>query len=97
MNALIVYFQNNGTKVLGLAQGTIAALSAVAGIIPDSQLKYWIAASAVLTFWRGFGNTQAIATVVAQQHVDAVATAVATGTQPVIAKAGHIATAEAGK
>lgn len=91
MNALIVYIQNNGTKVLGLAQGTIAALSGVGGIIPESQLKYWIAASAVLTFWRGFGNTQAIATAVVQQHVDAITTAAATGTQPVIAPAGQIA------
>lgn len=41
------------TRILGLAQGTIAVLSGIAGLIPDNQLKYWLAASAVLTFWRG--------------------------------------------
>lgn len=90
MNPFLTYLQNNGTKLLGIAQGTIATLSGIAGIIPESQLKYWLAASAVLTFWRGFGNTQAIATVVTQQHTDAIATAVATGTPPVIAPAGQL-------
>jgi hypothetical protein len=51
------FWREHGTKVLGFAQGTIAALCGVTGIIPDSHLKYWLAASAVLTFWRGFFNT----------------------------------------
>lgn len=72
MEAFWTYLQNNGTKLIGLAQGTIATLSGVAGIIPDSQLKYWLAASAVLTFWRGFGNTDAIATAVVQKHLDTI-------------------------
>lgn len=55
------FLQNNGTKVLGVAQGTIALLAGMAGIIPESHLKYWLAASAVLTYWRGFSNTSAIA------------------------------------
>lgn len=42
------------TKILGLAQGTVAALAGVTGIIPERHLKYWLAASAVLTVWRGF-------------------------------------------
>ena len=68
MDALIKYLNDNGTKLLGVAQGTIATLAGVAGIIPESQLKYWLAASAVLTFWRGYGNTQAIAAAVVQQQ-----------------------------
>lgn len=72
MNALVTFLQNNGTKVIGIAQGTIATLAGVAGVIPDSQLKYWLAASAVLTFWRGFGNTDAIATAVVQKHMDTI-------------------------
>lgn len=51
------WWRDHGTKILGFAQGTIAALAGVAGIIPDKQLKYWLASSAVLTFWRGFVNS----------------------------------------
>lgn len=52
------YWRNHGTKILGFAQGTIAAVSGVTGIIPAAHLKYWLAASALLTFWRGFVNSK---------------------------------------
>ena len=52
----------NGTKVLGLAQGTVALLAGMNNIIPADDVKYWLAASAVLTFWRGFSNSSTIAT-----------------------------------
>lgn len=48
---------SHGTKVIGLAQGTIAAVAGVSDIIPAPQLKYWLAGSAVLTFWRGWLNS----------------------------------------
>lgn len=51
------FLKDHGTKVLGALQGTIAAVTGVTGIIPDHQLKYWLGASAVLTFWRGFVNS----------------------------------------
>lgn len=92
MDAFVTFLQNNGTKLLGLAQGTIATLAGIAGIIPDAQLKYWLAASAVLTFWRGFGNTQAIAAAVTQQHVAVIAESVKTGAPPVIAAPGKLET-----
>jgi putative intracellular protease/amidase len=50
------FWRLHGTKLIGFAQGTVAALCGVAGIIPDAHLKYWLAASALLTFWRGFFN-----------------------------------------
>lgn len=50
-------WKEHGTKIIGLAQGTIAAVAGVTGIIPESHLKYWLAASAVLTVWRGFVNS----------------------------------------
>ncbi len=53
------WWQNHGTKIIGCAQGTIAAVCGVAGIIPDGHLKYYLASSAVLTFWRGFLNSNA--------------------------------------
>lgn len=53
MNAILRLIGSYGTRILGLAQGTIAILCGVAGVIPESHLKYWMAASAVLTFWRG--------------------------------------------
>jgi hypothetical protein len=57
MTAILDFFRNHGTKVIGGVQGTIAAVCGVTGIIPDAHLKYWLAASAVLTFWRGFVNS----------------------------------------
>jgi len=53
----VLFFQKHGTKVLGFAQGTIAAVAGVTGVIPDQHLKYYLAASALLTFWRGFVNS----------------------------------------
>jgi hypothetical protein len=47
----------NGTKVLGIAQGTVALLAGMNDIIPAEDVKYWLAASAILTFWRGFSNS----------------------------------------
>jgi hypothetical protein len=58
MNQVLSFWRNHGTKVLGFAQGTIAALAGVSDVIPPGQLKYWLAASAVLTFWRGFVNSR---------------------------------------
>lgn len=54
---MIVFWKSHGTKVLGFLQGSIAAVCGVTGVIPDTHLKYWLAASAVLTFWRGFTNS----------------------------------------
>lgn len=58
MNKIIDFWDNHGTKLLGFAQGTIAAIAAVDGLIPASQLKYWMAALGVMTFWRGYTNTR---------------------------------------
>lgn len=60
MKALLDFWKSHGTKILGFAQGTIAAIAAVDGIIPQGQLKYWMAGLGVLTFWRGFSNSAAI-------------------------------------
>jgi hypothetical protein len=50
-------WKNHGTKIIGFAQGTVSAIAGVTGIIPEHHLKYYLAASAVLTFWRGFFNS----------------------------------------
>lgn len=50
----------HGTKAIGLAQGTVAAVAGVTDVIPAHQLKYWLAGSAVLTFWRGWWNSKEI-------------------------------------
>jgi hypothetical protein len=57
MNRLWLAWKNHGTKVLGFAQGTIAAVAGVTGTIPEHHLKYYLAGSAVLTFWRGWFNS----------------------------------------
>lgn len=54
------------TRMLAIAQGTIAVLAGMNGLVPEGQLKYYLAASAILTFWRGqttakvYANAQAI-------------------------------------
>lgn len=66
----------HGTRVLGVAQGTIALLAGMDGIIPANHLKYYLAASAVLTFWRGQANADTIADkVIAKTQADEHATA----------------------
>lgn len=57
MNQVVSFWVNHGTKLLGFAQGTIGVVSGVSGIIPDTSLKYWLLASGLLTFYRGFFNS----------------------------------------
>ena len=73
MNVFLKYLQDNGTKILGIAQGTVALLCGMADVIPESQMKYWLAASAVLTYWRGNVNTAAIAQAVIDSHLATIA------------------------
>ena len=51
------WWVDHGTKILGFIQGTIAAIAGVTGIIPEAHLKYYMGAIALLTFWRGFINS----------------------------------------
>jgi hypothetical protein len=55
---MIDFLKNHGTKLLGAIQGTVAAVAGVTGVIPESHLKYYMAAIALLTFWRGFINSE---------------------------------------
>jgi hypothetical protein len=57
VSAILAFWRNHGTKVIAFATGTIAAVAGVTGIIPEAHLKYYMAAIAVLTFWRGFFNS----------------------------------------
>ena len=50
------FIDSHGTKVIGFVTGTISAIASVSGLIPEFQLKYYMAVIAVLTFWRGFIN-----------------------------------------
>ena len=52
------HYAENGTKLLGVAQGIVASLAGIGGLIPEGHLKYWLAASAILTVLRGYGNTR---------------------------------------
>lgn len=47
------FLKNHMTKVLGIMTGVISAVSAVPGVIPEDQLKYWMAVMAVLIYLRG--------------------------------------------
>ena len=48
----------HGTKVIAFATGTIAAISSVSDLIPKEYLPKIMGVIAVLTFWRGFINTE---------------------------------------
>lgn len=50
---------SHGTRILGIAQGTVALVASTTGIIPDAHLKYWLLASAILTYWRGQATSNA--------------------------------------
>jgi hypothetical protein len=67
MQATLVFLSSYATRILGIAQGTVALLCGMTGIIPDHQMKYWLAASAVLTFWRGQSVSNSFNTAVAAQ------------------------------
>lgn len=56
-----------GTRLLGIAQGTVALIATMDNIIPATQLKYWLAGSAILTFWRGSANADKIAAKVVER------------------------------
>jgi hypothetical protein len=71
------WFEARTTRILGLASGTLATLAAT-GVVPESQLKYYMAAIAVLTYWRG----QSVSSTVAQAKA-IVATQAPTSVQKV--------------
>jgi hypothetical protein len=54
------YFITHGTRMLGIAQGTVAVIAGMNGVIPADQLKYYLGVSAVLTYWRGQANAEQI-------------------------------------
>ncbi len=54
-------WNKHGTKILGSGQAIISGFVAISGLIPDGQMKYWLAANVVLgamTVQRGFTNTR---------------------------------------
>ena len=57
--ALLALWNSHGTKILAFVSGSIAAVAGIDGIIPQAHLKYYMAAMALLTFWRGFSNSAA--------------------------------------
>jgi hypothetical protein len=61
----------HGTRVLGVAVGTLTALTTT-GIVPESHLKYYLAAIAILTYWRGMNNADKIADKVIAKTVDQI-------------------------
>ena len=56
-NAIAGFYKAHGTKLLAFLQGMIATVAGISNLIPDHQLKYWLGASAVLVFFRGFVNS----------------------------------------
>lgn len=86
------WIQNNGTKILSYLVGTLGIIASTSDIIPQAQLKYWILVIAILTYWRGTGNTQNIANAVVQQHLEMIKNDVPTD----VMKAGGTTSKQAG-
>jgi hypothetical protein len=63
MNALLDFIRMHGTKLLGLMGGTIGILAVADPTIVGgpTAIKYFLLAQSVLTFWRGFFNSGAMA------------------------------------
>jgi hypothetical protein len=59
LSALWAFWSANGTRILGTLQGVIAVLCG-ANVIPDNHMKWWLAASAVLTYLRGQANANTL-------------------------------------
>lgn len=47
------FLRCHGTKVLAVAQGLLAAVAAVPGVVPPEHLPYWMGVLAGLTYLRG--------------------------------------------
>jgi hypothetical protein len=71
-----VWVEGKFTRILGVAAGTLAVLAGT-GIIPESHLKYYTAAIAVMTFWRGQATSKVY------NQAQAVLAANPSSTQPV--------------
>jgi hypothetical protein len=52
MQSIVALISSHGTRILAGLQGTIVVLLGT-DIIPPNWAKYFIAATAVLTYWRG--------------------------------------------
>jgi hypothetical protein len=55
---LIAFIHKYGTRTLGVSAGTITTLCGT-GIVPASHMKYYMAALAMLTYWRGQSTSNA--------------------------------------
>jgi hypothetical protein len=66
MQSILALIGSHGTRILGLAQGTIVVLLGT-GIIPDTWAKYCVAATALLTYWRGTSVSNSFNAAVAAQ------------------------------
>jgi hypothetical protein len=71
LNLLLWIWVHYGTRILGGVTGTITVLL-TQDVIPPSHVKYYLAAIAVLTYWRGQGNADSIAQKVVDKQTAAL-------------------------
>jgi hypothetical protein len=67
------WLETRTTRMLGILLGTLSVLVGT-GVIPEGQMKYYSAAIAVLTFWRGYAISNTVTdarAIVKQQAADA--------------------------
>jgi hypothetical protein len=67
MDTLIQFWKSHGTRILGVAtfaQSAIGIVCGISGLVPEPQMKYWLAISGVLgllTVHRGNTNAANLA------------------------------------
>ena len=62
MKFIACWWRGHGTKLLGTASIIIPGFLGIEDLIPETHVKYWLAAAVVvgaLTVKRGFTNTKA--------------------------------------
>jgi len=57
---VFTWFEGRTTRIIAIATGTLVTLTGT-DIIPNADLKYYMAAIAVLTYWRGSSTSKTYA------------------------------------
>jgi len=60
MTNVFTWFEGRTTRIIAIVTGTLVTLTGT-DIIPNAHLKYYMAAIAVLTYWRGSSTSKTYA------------------------------------
>ncbi len=58
IRTMLKWWRGHGTRILGVTQGSVAVVASIDGLLPPSTLKYVLAITGLLTYWRGQVNAK---------------------------------------